>query len=135
MDGLTVNVTGAMLIAKLFHRTSAHLEDPRPAFRSVEDYLQQVEMRKFATGAGWPRLAPSTIRQKHSARILIATGTLMRQLTRKGGKRLITRQSLTFGPTVFYARFVSKRRPLNELSFRNRREIRSIIRRYVRSGA
>jgi hypothetical protein len=138
---LTVRVAGAELAGKLFTRTGQRLENPEPGLRLVADHLRKVESEQFASRGGrtggWPELDPDTIRQKGSSEVLVATGELMRSLTRRGAagsKEQITNEGLLFGTTLYYARFVSKRRPLVGLNSGDRREIAQQFMRWVFRG-
>ena len=129
-------VRGADLVSRLFGRTAHRIEDPRPGLREIADYLRVVEREQFASrGKGkWTPLRPGTIRQKGSSTPLVASGALMRSLTAKRGrgrKSRVTKSGLVFGTSLYYARFVSKRRPVIDLSRSNARRMAQIMGRYV----
>lgn len=93
------------------------LEKPAVGFELVADYLRGRELHRFATrGDGaWPPDSKETVRRKGNNRPLYDTGALFRSLTAPDAKGSVVRprgQQMTFGTSLFYARFVSKKRPL-----------------------
>lgn len=93
-------------------------QSPKPAFERIADDIRAVQRVQFRTGAGWAPDAPSTVAQKRRkgqpARVLVATGAAERSYTLKGAPgsvARITRTQLTFGSSLHYLRFQSKRRP------------------------
>jgi hypothetical protein len=93
-------------------------DGPKPAFERVADDLRAAQRVQFLTGAGWARDKPSTVRQKKAkgqpARVMVATGAAERSYTVKGAPGAvarITRTQLTFGSSLYYLRFQTKKRP------------------------
>jgi hypothetical protein len=127
------DVRGVDLLSRLLGQTERRLEDPRPGFREIADYLRGVERQQFATqggrSGGWRPLSASTVRQKGNSRILVASGALMRSLT--GAKGTVTKRELVFGTRLFYGRFVNKERPLIDLNVRDATQIAQILGSYV----
>jgi hypothetical protein len=103
------------------------LEEPGGGFASAANYLRGREARRFASrGDGsWPPLAKSTVRRKGNARMLYLTGALERSLTtsESGNVERISGQTMTFGTSLFYGRFVAKKRPLFNTTPADRREV------------
>jgi phage gpG-like protein len=107
-----IQVVGDEVTERHLNDIADRAADPRPGLRRVADMFRDHERDVFATaGEGtWRPLQPETIRQKGSARPLVATGALMRSLTVRGGGNLqrVTRTQLRFGTKVWYAKFQKK---------------------------
>jgi hypothetical protein len=111
-----VVVTGDRQAAGVIDRLSRRLDDGTPAMRGLVDQLLEVEQERFAgRGVRWRRLSPQTRRIKAEQgldpRPNIATGRMMRSLTTRHGPGQVVRvtpTSLTFGTSVWYARFAKK---------------------------
>jgi hypothetical protein len=137
MSFIEFDVRGADLASRLFGRTSYRLEDPRPAFRDIGVYLRGVEREQFVShggrSGGWAPLSPQTVRQKGSSTPLVATGALMHSLTGRGRghRERVSKAELLFGTSVFYGRFVAKRRPIIDLNRGDARHIALILGRYI----
>jgi hypothetical protein len=111
-----VVVSGDRQAGALIDRLSRRLEDSTPAMHSLVDQLLEVEQERFAgRGVRWRRLSAATRRikaQQHlDPRPNVATGALMRSLTTRdapGQVVRVTPTSLTFGTSVWYAKFAKK---------------------------
>lgn len=118
---------GEPLVARTLDRFAGRAEDMSPALSDVADVLRKSTRRRFdAQGSGsWPPLAPATVAAKARAgldpRVLHATGTLRRSLTRKGDPNqelIVAPRFLVYGSKIEYARHhqlgegVPQRRPL-----------------------
>lgn len=129
-------VRGADRTSSRFHQLQARLAEPRPALEQAADYWREREARRFATdGDGrWPDLKNETIKRKGSARPLVDSGRLRASLTVKqapGSMARITGATLRFGTTVYYGRFVAKRRPLFNVTATDRRQVAGRIARWL----
>lgn len=100
-------------------RLAARAEDLRPGWEKVLGKLREEEIRIFSTrGYGtWPANADETIARKGSSRPLIDTGHLNDALTRRRARGSVSRTARAYAlfgvndRTIFYSRFVGKRRP------------------------
>jgi hypothetical protein len=140
MAGLDVDAVGVDHAAHTILSLGKRARNAEPAWSGIEDLLFRDRRQQFASGRGWEPLHESTLRIKRAAgqptKPLVASGALMRSLTSRaaGHKSVRSRDQLLFGTQIFYARFVSKRRPLNKLSLRTRFQIANRLRRYVLTG-
>jgi hypothetical protein len=111
-----VVVTGDRQAGALIDRLSRRLEDGTPAMRGLVDQLLEIEQERFAgRGVRWRKLSPHTRRidaqQHRDPRPNVSTGRLMRSLTTRhapGQVVRVTPTSLTFGTSIWYARFAKK---------------------------
>lgn len=111
-----VIVTGDRQAAALVDRLAQRLDDGTPALRGLVDTLLEVEQERFAgRGVRWRKLDPETRRidaqQGRDPRPNVNTGRLMHSLTTRGAPGQIVRvtpTSLTFGTSVWYAKFARK---------------------------
>lgn len=100
-------------------RLADRAEDLRPGWEKVLGKLRQEEIRIFSTrGYGtWPENAPETVARKGGSHPLIDTGRLNDALTRKRARGSVSRTARAYAlfgvndRTLFYSRFVGKRRP------------------------
>jgi hypothetical protein len=135
-----VDVTGIDETDERFKDIIRRATDPRPALRSVSDYLAGEERKVFFTqggsiGVSWP--APSKRKQEKGGRPGVDTGAMFKTLTLKrpaGGTRQMTRTGLTFGTRLFYARFFVKQRPLFRRTERVENHARTILRNFILEG-
>lgn len=135
---LVVTETGVTKTVEDFLTLQHRLVEPRPGFESVADYLRGRQSRRFATrGDGsWPPLRETTVKRKGNARVLYMTGALQRSLTTKGrgSVQRVSGQTMTFGTSLFYARFVAKKRPLFNTTSTDRRQASNRFMRYLLGG-
>lgn len=115
---LEVDVIGLDKVEAHLTTFRERLDQPQPVFKNdIASYFRAIERRRFETeGDGqWPALNPNTIRKKGSSRPMVDSGGLLASLTvprARGAVTRATRTTLTFGTRLFYAKFVTKRRPL-----------------------
>lgn len=132
---LEVDATGVDRASSRFVRLQHRLDNPRPVFEQVADVLRAGQRRRFATrGDGrWPALSRSTVRKKGHARVLYMTGALQRSLASRGAGSVqqVTGSQMRFGTSLFYARFVAKRRPLFSVRATEKRQISARVLRYL----
>jgi hypothetical protein len=135
---LDVEVTGVTKTVEDFLTLQHRLSEPRVGFESVADYLRGREARRFASrGDGrWPPLRENTVQRKGHSRVLYLTGALQRSLTGKGrgSVQRISGQTMTFGTSLFYARFVAKKRPLFNTTSTDRRQASNRFMHYLLGG-
>lgn len=113
---IDVLVTGDRQAAALVDRLAHRLEDGTPALTSLVDTLLEVHQERFqGRGVRWRRLDPDTLRidrqQGRDPRPNVFTGKVMRSLTQRGAPGQVVRvtpTSLTFGTSIWYARFAKK---------------------------
>jgi phage gpG-like protein len=150
---MVFSVYGDKQISREMLRMSGRSSDARPAFTYLAEVWMQLEEQQFQSeglfaSGGWTPLSASRKRQKArlqlDPRILHAEGALRASLTSKGGKHYqqVTRDSISFGSKLRYARVHQKPKISNPLprrrvvEFRERDRVRSIkiIQRYLRTG-
>jgi hypothetical protein len=107
--GVKLEVFGDVLIERKLLRFAERAGSARVAMLAIQEYLQEVEKKQFATegaasGHPWAALADSTKRAKERAglrpEILRATDALMKGLTLRSSqysKRLANRNGMVFG--------------------------------------
>jgi phage gpG-like protein len=134
---LQIDVSGVDRTSSRFMKMMRRLQDPSDVLENqVADYLRQRQSHRFAThGDGtWPANAKSTVRKKGNGRPLYDSGTLFRALTRErtaGSRSSAHGDTLTFGTSLFYARFIAKRRPLFNTTRADKVQISARVRRYL----
>lgn len=121
-------------------------EDPRPAFRTIQDDMRAAETQWIGSGGAgtWPKLAESTratkARKRYPATAMVATKALQKSLTVKRGKgaiRSATKRQMKFGTKVYYAQFhegghgVPTRRVLIPVDAKARRRMVRDVRDYM----
>jgi hypothetical protein len=136
---LEVYERGAERAASRFTRMQRRFQNPEPGFREVADFYRDRMRRRFASmGDGtWAPDAAETVRRKGSARPWIDSGKTMRSVTARGAPGSVekmTKTSMRFGTSIFYARFASRRRPLFNVTKADRRQVVSRFTRYLLEG-
>jgi hypothetical protein len=115
---LQITATGVDRTVKDFMALRNRLASPEPVLQGdVADFLRLRMRERFASrGEGrWAPLKKNTVARKGNSRVWFDSGAAMASVTRKGapGAKATARNgTLTFGTSIFYARFVSRRRPL-----------------------
>jgi len=120
MIGVETTAHGVDDVSRMFDGLRRRIRNPGPGWERVVDELRAGERRVFASrgasiGMPWEPLAESTLRKRAAAgqgsAPLTATGRLAAELT--GTAQVRTRgDEAVFGTRRFYARFVSRRRPM-----------------------
>lgn len=107
-----LQVIGVDRLARDLNRRADLARDVTPALHAFADAVAAVNADRFASGRGWRRLSPDTLRQKAAAGMpphrMIATGKLMRSLTARpvpGAVRDVRADEAFVGTSLFYARF------------------------------
>lgn len=144
--GLTT--TGTQNSAAVLNSIGGRGADARPAWPSIFKLMQADTSERFAHGGegDWQRLAKETVeskaRKRQDPRIMRASGALFKSLTADKGRGALRRKSryqLTYGTSVFYARFhqTGKGVPKRELITVDAalaRQIVDALERYVAKG-
>jgi len=148
---LQISLAGDVQLDRQLLRFADRTDDMTAPFTAIAADLTKVEKSQFRTqgrySGGWealsPRYAARKARKYPGAKILHADGTLEASLTRDGARgavREITRDSLTYGTTVEYAKYhqlgtsvMPRRRPL-ELTANKRRQYTRALLRYLTTG-
>ena len=144
--GLDVRAHGDDVASRHLTALAKAGEDPRPAFRQIQEEIRTAEATWFGTrGEGsWPNLQQATLdaklRRGQPPDPLVATGALRRSLTVKRGSgaiRSATKRQMKFGSKVYYGRFherggrVPVRRPLLPVDTRTRRRMVKDVREWL----
>lgn len=119
---VAIDVDGLDVAESTLDRLRGRASDLRAPLTQIGSELLRASRQQFRTGRGWRRLSAATrarkARQGLDPRRLVATGALERSLTRTSAAR-VSSADLTFGTTVFYARFhsggtgrIPRRRPV-----------------------
>lgn len=149
MTSVRIEVFGEQAIDRTLTRAGMAIDDARPAWLEIMDFLTEVERRQFASGGsygsgGWAPLAPSTLRSKQAAGypddILVRTGRLKGSLSEVGHGDQVREASPTqmlFGSSVEYGAFhqagtavMPRRRPVQPPGA-DRRDIVKILQRHI----
>lgn len=150
----TFEVAGDTLVERELLRVGDAARDARPAFDLIAGLMMRETGEQFDTegrhaSGGWKPLKPATLRAKQlkglDPRILHATGTLERSLTRPGDANQILEvgpQELRFGSRLAYAGAHQNPRPTSRLPRRAplaftetaKREMIKILQRWLLTG-
>jgi phage gpG-like protein len=144
--GLTT--TGTQNSAAVLNSIGGRGADARPAWPAIFKLMQADTGQRFDRGGegDWQKLAEATIdakaRKHQDPRIMRASGALYKSLTGDRGRGALRRKSryqLTYGTSVFYARFhqLGKGVPKRELITVDAalaRRIVDALERYVSKG-
>lgn len=134
--------TNADDAARFFDQMRERVARPGQMLDMLADDLVEFERQAFATrGFGsWSPLDAATIRAKGSSRVLVDTGTLMRDLTSTSAVR-VTDDEVTLDTDVAYAGFLQTgtsrmpaRPPLPELDDSRASELADHVGRFLVDG-
>lgn len=120
MTGIEIDAAGDGMAAEMLSRIGRRARQPRPAFHAIFKILREGEREAFSSrgatiGEAWPGLSKATKRIKGHGQPLRASGDLIASLTlpfARGRVAEAAGQSARFGTSLFYARFVARRRPM-----------------------
>lgn len=123
---LQLAITGDEAAERRLIEMARRTRDPRPVLNRLSDMIRDAQVERFGQNRGMKKLAPSTLARKRreglDERPLRRTGLLVRSVTVEHAREQIDRihgDELTFGTSVYYARFhdkgegVPKRRVIN----------------------
>lgn len=139
-------VQGTDLTARDLTELSDRARNAKPAMQAILRLMVAEERVLFETEGGsggdpWPADKPSTVERKRREHLDIrterATGALARSLTEpnygKGRVRRASKQQVTFGTKVHYARYQGKR-PLLQFTQTNVDDWTTVLVRWLMDG-
>jgi phage gpG-like protein len=147
MVTVALHVNGTQQLQRTLVRWANATADLRPAFEDIANRFAQMELAQFVTqgssgGEVWsplsPRYGAAKARAWPGRPILVRTGELRRQLTRRPfGVERITADSMHLGTSLPYARYHQTgtprmpRRPPVNLTEGQRRELVKLVQAYL----
>lgn len=138
MPELTFDAVGVGRVEAHLTGFRHRLEHPEPGFDNAADYLRGRMGRRFATrGDGsWRPNRPGTLRQKGGSQPLVDSGALLASFVRRGrgSVQRVSGSTMTYGTSLFYARFVGKRRRLFNTTATDRRQVSERFLHYLMGG-
>jgi len=151
MVTIGLNVNGTQQLSRTLARWANAMIDLRPAFEIVATEFARMELSQFATQGAiskdpWtalsPRYAARKARTHPGAPILVRSGDLRRDLTRRPfGVEEITSDSMRLGTTLPYARYHQTgtprmpRRPPVNLTEYQRQKLVKIVQDHIVAGS
>jgi phage gpG-like protein len=149
---ITLDFAGENQLDRELARVKGRVEDASPAFDIMADYAARELLKNFTTQGGhasgrWAPLSPRYARWKAKrypgAPILVRTGAMRRELTRRPfGVEKIGPRSMTIGTARTYApphqtgnpaKNLPRRRPF-EFTDTARKHLAKILQRFVMTG-
>lgn len=135
-----VQVTGIEQATKVIDDLISRIKD-RSSFAETDlaklladSFDRAWESQGASQGSKWKDLADNTIKRNGEHRVLDLTGRLRSSLTDVRGSDTdisFSRDTLTYGTTVYYGRFVGGNRPFARLADRDVKEIEKALRDYL----
>jgi hypothetical protein len=137
---LELDAGGVDVVVADFLALRNRFEDPAPVLETdVAYYLRGRQGRRFATrGDGtWRRDKPSTVRRKGNAQVGRDSGDMIASFTRSRAKGSVARArggTLTFGTSLYWARFFTRERPLFHTKDSDERAVAARVLRWLIGG-